>query len=59
MNIIATLIVSFVLNGTPQRISVYSSSIESCVRHDSRTAEAAVRAMGGTDVNTSCYARLD
>lgn len=59
MNILTTLVISFVLNGAPQRISLHSSSVESCVRHDTRIAEAAVRAMGGVDVVTSCYSRLD
>jgi hypothetical protein len=57
MNILATLIVSFMLNGQLQRISLHSSSIESCIQHDMRIAESAVRAMGASDIYVSCHAK--
>lgn len=57
MNILATVIVSFMLNGQLQRISLHSTSIESCVQHDMRIAEAAVRAMGGSDIYVGCHIR--
>lgn len=56
MNILVTLLIAFMMNGSPQVASFESSSVESCLQ-DIQTASTAIRDQGGTVVDVVCVVR--
>jgi hypothetical protein len=56
MNLITTLLITFTLNGSPQSVSLLTTSMESC-QSDMYVAGTIVRVMGGTNINMDCVTR--
>jgi len=56
MNILVTLVIAFMLNGSPQTVRFESASVESCLQ-DMQAASTAIRNQGGEVVAAICAVR--
>lgn len=56
MNVLVTLLIAFMMNGSPQVASFESASVESCLQ-DIQVASTAIRNQGGTVVDAVCVVR--
>jgi len=56
MNILVTLVIAFMMNGSPQTAYFDAASVESCLQ-DMEIATVAVRNQGGEVVGAICVVR--
>lgn len=53
MNFLVTLVIAFMMNGTPQTVRLESASVESCLQ-EIQIASTAIRNQGGNVVGAIC-----
>ena len=53
MNFVVTLVIAFMMNGSPQTVRFDATSVESCLA-DLRAASAAIRTNGGEVMGAIC-----